>query len=62
MSTYRVHERGQYEPPACPGCHQRHHVDWLDFTQLGDPEPKYIPGRDYCRTPGCVYNDLEQAR
>lgn len=60
--TYRVHERGQYEPPACPDCHRRHQVDWHDVTTWSGAERAYIPGLDYCRTPGCVYNDLEQAR
>lgn len=63
--SFLVHERGQYEPPACPGCLRRHNVDWLDVTSrddLANGGRRYLPGRTYCRTSGCVYNELEQAR
>lgn len=62
---YLVHERGQYEPPACPGCLKRHYVQWCETTSWAEAargEKWYLPGRNYCRTTGCVYNDQEQAR
>jgi hypothetical protein len=60
--SFLVHERSQYEPPACPGCLRRQEFDWINCTLNTDPEPRYLPGQTYCRTSGCVYNDLEQAR
>lgn len=63
--SFLVHERGQYEPPACEGCGQRHHVQWVETTtidELSRGQQSFLPGQTYCRTSGCVYNDLEQAR
>ncbi len=63
--SYLTHERGQYEPPTCPGCQQRTRVDWIDATtphDLARMERRWVPGRWHCRTEGCAYNDLEQPR
>jgi hypothetical protein len=60
---YKVHECGQYEPPACPGCLRRQSVEWQDVTMMmSDDEPMFMPTYHYCTTSGCSYNPAEQAR
>ncbi len=62
--TYLIQERGQYEPPACPGCLKPHWVDWKEtttFEELARGEQTFLPGQTCCRTPGCAYNGTEQA-
>lgn len=54
--SYTAEERGRYEPPACPGCCRRHHVDWVETTRNCDKERTFLPGRTYCTTPDCAHN------
>jgi hypothetical protein len=50
------------EPPPvnCYRCGQPGHTDWVDVTRLGDAEPKYVAGEQYCLTEGCT--DLDGSR
>lgn len=38
----------------CYRCGQPGYTDWVEVTAYGDREPRWLPGEQYCVTPGCV--------
>lgn len=45
------------EPILCYRCGKPGHVDWHDIRTLGEVEPRYEAGRQYCLTDGCTDED-----
>ena len=39
---------------ACAWCDVELDIEWAEITACGDAEPRYVPGKVKCPTPGCV--------
>jgi hypothetical protein len=47
-------------PVHCYRCGQPGQTRWITVTTLGNPEPRYHQGEQYCLTDGCT--DLDGSR